>query len=109
MKLVQCIIRPEKVDEVVEALQKVCSGMTVSQARGHGRQKGKTAVYRGTEYQLTLLPKGMIEIVTPDSRVDDIVRVLFETARTGVIGDGRVFIHPVEEVYHVGSGFRDLE
>jgi nitrogen regulatory protein PII len=108
MKLIKCIIRPERRDDVIGALSRVAAGMTVSYARGHGRQKGHTVTYRGIEYEVTLLPKVVIEIVSDDNRVDDIVSALIRTARTGSIGDGRIFIHPVEGAYHVRTGFMDL-
>src|SRR5688572_679199 len=108
MKLIQCIIRPEKEDEIVTALQRVASGMTVSQVRGHGHQKGQSIIYRGVEYEVTLLPKLMIEIVADDNRVEDIVQVVIKTATTGNIGDGRIFIKPVEQTYHIRTGFMDL-
>jgi nitrogen regulatory protein P-II 1 len=107
MKLIQCIIRQEKLNEVVDRLMNVASGMTVSEVRGHGRQRGHSTVYRGVEYQLTLLPKVMIEILIDDNKADDLVRILSETARTGEIGDGRIFVLPVDETYHVRTGFMD--
>ena len=108
MKLIKCVIRPEKLDDAVEALQRVASGMTVSEVRGHGHQKGHPIVYRGQEYEVTLLPKMMIDIVADDSRVDDIVDVVIRIAGTGQIGDGRIFVLPVEENYHVRTGFMEL-
>ena len=107
MKLIQCIIRQEKLNDVVEKLMSVTPGMTVSEVRGRGRQKGHPAVYRGVEYQLTLLPKVKIEILADDNKVDDLIRILYETARTGEIGDGRIFVLPVEQTYHVRTGFMD--
>jgi nitrogen regulatory protein PII len=107
MKLIQCIIRQEKLTEVVDKLVTVTVGMTVSDVRGHGRQRGHPAVYRGVEYQLTLLPKAMIQIVTDDNKVDDVVKVLSEAARTGEIGDGRIFVLPLEHSYHIRTGFLD--
>ena len=107
MKLIQCIMRQEKLNEVVEKLTSVATGLTVSEVRGHGRQRGHPAVYRGVEYQLTLLPKVMVEIVADDTRVEDIVKVITETARTGEVGDGRIFVEPVEESYHIRTGFMD--
>jgi nitrogen regulatory protein P-II 1 len=109
MKLVKCIVRPEKVDPLVTALGSVATGMAVSEVRGVGRQKGHTLLYRGQEYQIGLLPKIMIEIVTDDNRVDDIIKVVIATARTGRIGDGRIFVLPVEEGYHVRTGFMDMD
>jgi len=109
MKLIQCIIRQEKLNEIVEKLTAVTSGLTVSEVRGHGRQAGHSAMYRGVEYQITPLPKIMIEIVTEDNKVDDLIRVIIETVRTGQIGDGRIFILPIEQTYHVRTGFMDLD
>ena len=107
MKLIQAIIRQEKLTEVVQELVQIVSGMTVSEVRGHGRQGGHHTVYRGVEYNLTLLPKIMIEIVIDDNKVDDVLKVITETAKTGEIGDGRIFVLPVEETYHVRTGFMD--
>ena len=86
MKLIQCIIRPEKLNDLVERIEGMASGLTVSDIRGHGHQKGQPTVYRGLEYQVSLLPKTMVEIVADDSRVDDIIKIVTETARTGQIG-----------------------
>ena len=109
MKLLKCIIRPNKVEEVREALSTVnVSGMTVSEVRGHGRQKGHKAIYRGREYSVTLLPKMMLDVVLPDDQVDEVVRVIIETARTGEIGDGRIFVLPVEEGYNIRTGEKDV-
>jgi nitrogen regulatory protein P-II 1 len=108
MKLIQCIVRQEKLNDVVDKLTSVATGLTVSEVRGHGRQRGHPAVYRGVEYQLTLLPKVMVEIVADDNRVEDIVKVITETARTGEVGDGRIFIEPVDESYHIRTGFMDI-
>jgi nitrogen regulatory protein PII len=108
MKLVKSIVRPDKVDEVREALEKLkIAGMTVTDVRGHGRQKGHTAVYRGKEYQVTLLPKVEIEVVVPDDVVDEVIQVVIKAARTGEIGDGRVFVLPVEHSYNIRTGERD--
>jgi nitrogen regulatory protein P-II 1 len=109
MKLVKCIIRPNKVEEVREVLSQVnVSGMTVSEVRGHGRQKGHKAIYRGREYSVTLLPKMMIDLVLPDDQVDEVVKVVIETARTGEIGDGRIFVLPVEQGYNIRTGEKDV-
>ena len=109
MKLIKCIVRPNKVEEVKDALEKVnVSGLTVTEVRGHGRQKGHKAIYRGREYEVSLLPKMMIDIVAPDGLVDDIVRIVIETARTGEIGDGRIFVMPVEDGYNIRTGERDV-
>jgi nitrogen regulatory protein PII len=109
MKLVKSIVRPDKVDEVREALEKLkLAGMTVTDVRGHGRQKGHTAVYRGKEYSVTLLPKVEIEVVVPDNVVDEVIQAVIKAARTGEIGDGRVFVLPVEQGYNIRTGERDM-
>jgi nitrogen regulatory protein PII len=109
MKLVKSIVRPDKVDDVREALEKLkIGGMTVTDVRGHGRQKGHTAVYRGKEYAVTLLPKIEIEVVVPDNVVDDVIQAVIKAARTGEIGDGRVFVLPVEQGYNIRTGERDI-
>jgi nitrogen regulatory protein PII len=108
MKLVKAIVRPDKVDEVRDALEKIkVSGMTVTDVRGHGRQKGHTAVYRGKEYSVTLLPKVEIEVVVPDEAADEVIKTIISTARTGEIGDGRVFVIPVEHSYKIRTGEKD--
>ena len=109
MKLIQCVIQPYKLDEVVAALQSVAPGMTVSEAKGHGHQKGHSLVYRGVEYEVALLPKMMIEIVVDDNRVEDIVKVVMATASSGEIGDGRIFVLPVIESYHIRTGFMESD
>jgi nitrogen regulatory protein PII len=109
MKLLKCIVRPEKLEEVKEALTKSnVTGMTITEVRGHGRQKGHKAVYRGTEYSVTLLPKVMIELVVPDERSTEILKTIISTARTGEIGDGRVFVMNVESGYNVRTGELDV-
>ena len=109
MKLVKAIIRPNKLEEVKDALTRLnVTGMTVSEVRGHGRQKGHKAIYRGTEYSVTLLPKIMIELVIPDELVDDTIKTIIETAKTGEIGDGRVFVLPLEQGYNIRTGERDV-
>ena len=109
MKLIKCIIQPNKLDEVVGKLQAIVAGMTVSEVRGYGNQKGQPLLYRGLEYNVNLLPKAMIEIITEDNKVDDVVKLVIETAGTGEIGDGRIFIVPVNENYHVRTGFMDFD
>lgn len=109
MKLIKSIVRPNKVDEVKDALEKLnISGMTVTEVRGHGKQKGHTAIYRGKEYNVSLLPKMQIEVVVTDSIVDDAIKAIVSAARTGEIGDGRVFILPVEQTYKIRTGEREL-
>ena len=110
MKLIKCIVRPNKVDDVREALEKLSlAGMTVTDVRGHGRQKGHTAVYRGKEYAVSLLPKIEIEVVVADDVVDDVIKAIIAAARTGEIGDGRVFVLPVEQGYNIRTGERDVK
>ncbi|PYS53619.1 MAG: P-II family nitrogen regulator [Acidobacteria bacterium] len=109
MKLVKAIIRPNKLEEVKDALTRLSiSGMTVTEVRGHGRQKGHKAIYRGTEYSVTLLPKIMIELVISDEMLDDTIKTIIQTARTGEIGDGRVFVLPMEQGYNIRTGERDV-
>ena len=108
MKLIKCIIRPNKVDDVRAALEKASvAGMTVTEVRGHGRQKGHKAIYRGREYEVNLLPKTMIEMVIADQQVDAVLRIVMDTARTGDIGDGRIFVLPIEEGHNIRTGERD--
>jgi len=109
MKLLKAIIRPNKVDDVKDALARLnVSGMTVTEVRGHGKQKGHTAVYRGKEYNVSLLPKIEIEAVVSDAIADEAIRAIVEAARTGEIGDGRVFVLPVERSYRIRTGEQDL-
>ena len=108
MKLIKSIVRPNKVDEVKDALEKLqISGMTVTEVRGHGKQKGHTAIYRGKEYNVSLLPKMEIEIVVADSLASEAIKAIVEAARTGEIGDGRVFVLPVLESYRIRTGEKE--
>jgi len=108
MKLIKAIVRPNKVDDVREGLEKLSiSGMTVTEVRGHGKQKGHTAIYRGKEYNVSLLPKMQIEVVVADSVVEDAIKAIVQAARTGEIGDGRVFVLPVEQTYRIRTGEKD--
>jgi nitrogen regulatory protein PII len=105
MKLIKAIVRPNKVDDVKEALGALgISGMTVTEVRGHGKQKGHAAIYRGKEYNVSLLPKMDIEVVLQDDRVDDAIAAIIQAARTGEIGDGRVFVMPVDHTYQIRTG-----
>jgi nitrogen regulatory protein PII len=105
MKLIKSIVRPSKVDAVKDAVGTIhVSGMTVTEVRGHGKQKGHTAVYRGKEYDVSLLPKMQIEMVVADALVDDVVKAIVQAARTGEIGDGRVFVMPVDRSYRIRTG-----
>jgi nitrogen regulatory protein P-II 1 len=102
MKRIEAVIQPFKVDDVREALKSIgVDGMTIYDVRGHGRQKGHTEVYRGQEYEVDLLPKVKIEMVLSDSRVDETVKAIVEAARTGKIGDGKVFIYDVADAIRI--------
>jgi nitrogen regulatory protein P-II 1 len=102
MKKIEAIIQPHKLEEVKEALKAIgVDGMTISEVRGHGRQKGHKEVYRGMEYQVDLLPKVKIELVVPDRRLDEITRSLVSAARTGKIGDGKVFVFDVADAIRI--------
>jgi len=108
MQLIKSIVRPDKVDAVKDALAQVgVSGLTVIEVRGHGQQKGHTAVYRGREYEVTLLPKILVECVVQDHLVQPAVKAVIEAARTGQIGDGRVYVTPVAESYKIRTGERE--
>src|SRR6478672_3458411 len=105
MKLIKAIVRPNKVDDVRDALGRVSlPGMTVTEVRGNGKQKGHTAIYRGKEYDVSLLPKMEIEVVVPESLAGDAIKAIIAAARTGEIGDGRVFVMPVTESYRIRTG-----
>ena len=102
MKKIEAIIKPFKLNDVKEALHGVgVQGMTVSEVKGFGRQKGHTEIYRGSEYTVDFLPKVKIEIVLPSSQVDVAVNAIITAAKTGKIGDGKVFVHPIEEVIRI--------
>ncbi|ASP16336.1 P-II family nitrogen regulator [Neisseria sp. 23W00296] len=107
MKKIEAIIKPFKLDDVREALTDIgITGMTVTEVKGFGRQKGHTEVYRGAEYAVDFLPKVKIELVLRDEQVDQVVDVIIETARSGKIGDGKIFIIPVEEAVRIRTGER---
>jgi nitrogen regulatory protein P-II 1 len=102
MKKIEAVIRPFKLDDVREALTEIgVRGMTITEVKGYGRQKGHTELYRGAEYRIDFLPKIKIEIVAPDELVEKIVNTIIKTARTGQVGDGKIFIYPIEEVIRV--------
>ncbi|RYU12328.1 P-II family nitrogen regulator [Nocardioides iriomotensis] len=108
MKLVTAVIKPHKWEDVREALETFgVAGMTVSEVSGYGRQKGHTEVYRGAEYDIALVPKIRLEIVVEDADVADIVDIIVKTAQTGRIGDGKVWVQPVDSVVRVRTGDRD--
>lgn len=107
MKKIEAIIKPFKLDEVKEALHDVgVQGMTVTEVRGFGRQKGHTELYRGAEYVVDFLPKVKIEVVIEDGQVDDVIDAIEKAAKTGRIGDGKIFVMPVENVIRVRTGER---
>jgi nitrogen regulatory protein P-II 1 len=102
MKRIEAIIQPFKLDDVREGLKEIgVDGMTIYDVRGHGRQKGHKEVYRGQEYEVDLLPKVKLEVVVSDDRVEATVKAITESARTGKIGDGKVFIYAVEEAIRI--------
>jgi len=105
MKKIEAIIKPFKLDEVKEALQEVgLQGITVTEAKGFGRQKGHTELYRGAEYVVDFLPKVKIEIVVSDETVDSAMEAIRNAAQTGRIGDGKIFVSPIEEVVRIRTG-----
>src|ERR1700761_130400 len=107
MKKIEAIIQPHKLEEVKEALKAIgIDGMTVIEVRGHGRQKGHKEIYRGMEYQVDLLPKIKLEMVVPDGRTEEVIRALVTAARTGKIGDGKVFISEVAEAVRIRNDDR---
>src|SRR5512132_1400614 len=107
MKKVEAIIKPFKLEEVKDALNKAgIAGLTVTEVRGYGRQKGHVELYRGAEYDVTFVPKVKIEIVVADSVVEGILSVIEETAKTGKIGDGKIFVLPVDETVRIRTGER---
>ena len=105
MKKIEAIIKPFKLDEVKEALQEVgLQGITVTEAKGFGRQKGHTELYRGAEYVVDFLPKVKIELVLSDDNVDAAVEAIRDAAQTGRIGDGKIFVSPVESIIRIRTG-----
>src|SRR5664279_446146 len=107
MKKIEAVIQPFKLEEVKEALKGIgIDGMTVIEVRGHGRQKGHKEVYRGQEYQVDLLPKVKLEMVVPSSRCDEVVKTLVAAARTGKIGDGKIFVTEIAEAIRIRNDER---
>ncbi len=105
MKKIEAIIKPFKLDEVKEALQKAgIQGMTVSEVKGHGRQKGHTELYRGAEYIVDFLPKVKMEVAVEDGQVQLVVETIVKAAKTGKIGDGKIFVSSLEEVIRIRTG-----
>ena len=110
MKKIEAVIKPFKLDDVREALSEIgIAGMTATEVKGFGRQKGHTELYRGAEYVVDFLPKVKIEIVIRDDQVDACVEAITEAARTGKIGDGKIFVTSVEQAYRIRTGERDEE
>jgi nitrogen regulatory protein P-II 1 len=108
MKKIEAIVQPFKLNDVKESLKTIgIDGMTVIEVRGHGRQKGHKEVYRGQEYQVDLLPKVKFEMVVPDNRVDEVVEAIAAAARTGKIGDGKIFVYDVMEAVRIRNNDRD--
>ena len=107
MKKIEAIIQPHKLEDVKEALKAIgVDGMTITEVRGHGRQKGHKEVYRGMEYQVDLLPKVKVEMVIADARAEEVIRTVVNSARTGKIGDGKVFIYDVAEAIRIRNDDR---
>jgi nitrogen regulatory protein P-II 1 len=107
MKKIEAIIQPFKMEDVKEALKGIgVDGMTITEVRGHGRQKGHKEIYRGQEYQVDLLPKVKVEMVVPDARVEEVIGTLTSAARSGKIGDGKIFVLPVEEAIRIRNDDR---
>ena len=107
MKKVEAIIRPHLLDAVRSKLQEVdVHGMTISEVRGHGRQKGHKEVYRGQEYNVDLLPKVKLELVVPSDRMEEVTKTLAEAAKSGKIGDGKIFVYDVADALRIRSGER---
>lgn len=105
MKKIEAIIKPFKLDEVKESLNEIgIHGITVTEVKGFGRQKGHTELYRGAEYVVDFLPKIKIEIIVKDSMVEKVIETIQESAKTGRIGDGKIFVTPVEEVIRIRTG-----
>ena len=110
MKKIEAVIKPFKLDEVKEALHEVgVSGITVTEAQGFGRQKGHTELYRGAEYVVDFLPKVRLEIVVDDDQVERVVEAIANAARTGRIGDGKIFVSSIESVVRIRTGERDSD
>ncbi len=110
MKKIEVIIKPFKLDDVKEALNDIgIKGMTISEVKGYGRQKGHTEIYRGAEYVVDFLPKIKLEIIVDADQVDQVIETVIGAARTGKIGDGKIFVLPVEQIVRVRTGETDRE
>jgi nitrogen regulatory protein P-II 1 len=107
MKKIEAIVKPFKLDEVKHALTKIgVQGMTVTEVKGFGRQKGHTEIYRGAEYKIDFVPKSKIELIVPDELVTPVLETIERSAKTGKIGDGKIFLSPVEEAIRIRTGER---
>jgi len=105
MKKIEAIIRPFRIDDVREALAEIgVKGMTLTEVKGYGRQKGHTELYRGSEYQIDFLPKIKLEVVVPDRMEDQVIEAILKTARTGQVGDGKIFVYNVDDAVRVRTG-----
>jgi nitrogen regulatory protein PII len=105
VKLVVAIVKPFKLDEVKEALREIgVNGLTVTDVQGFGRQRGHTEVYRGAEYQVDFVPKAKVEVLADEDQVQQVIDAILKTARTGKIGDGKIFVTDVEQVYRIRTG-----
>ncbi|MCI5144616.1 MAG: P-II family nitrogen regulator [Candidatus Electrothrix sp. AR3] len=110
MKKIEIIVKPFKLDDVKEALNAIgIKGMTISEVKGYGRQKGHTEIYRGAEYKVDFLPKIKMEIIIESEQVERVIDVVVEAARTGKIGDGKIFVLPVEKIVRVRTGETDSQ
>jgi len=110
MKRVEAVIKPFKLEDVKEALADIgITGMTVSEVKGYGRQKGHSELYRGAEYVVDFLPKIKIEIVVDDENVEQVIKTIVEAARTGKIGDGKIFVSDIEKIIRIRTGETDSE
>jgi nitrogen regulatory protein P-II 1 len=105
MKKIEAIVKPFKLDDVKEAINEIgIQGMTISEVKGYGRQKGHKEIYRGAEYVVDFIPKVKIEVVVDDAKADQVVDKIIEAAKTGKIGDGKIFVYPVEEAIRIRTG-----
>ena len=110
MKLITAVIKPFKLEEVRDALDRIgVHGMTATEVQGYGRQKGLTEIYRGAEYVIRFLPKVKIEIAVPDSQANEVVETIRQTAHTGVTGDGKIFVTPLERAVRIRTGEADSD
>jgi nitrogen regulatory protein P-II 1 len=108
VKLVTAFVKPHKLEEVKDALQELgVQGLTVSEVKGYGRQRGHTEVYRGAEYTVEFVPKVQLEVLIGDAQVDDVIDAVIKHARTGQVGDGKVFVTPVERIVRIRTGEED--